>query len=84
MFIGIALVITMSGQYVTQAQPFDTKAQCVSQIRRIASDARKSEKVLAFRLECVEAGGLEFRKAPPAHTPESAERPRPRKREFES
>jgi len=83
MWVGIALVITMSGNYVTQASPFSTKQECVAATSRIAEDAQKSERVLAFRLECVEDKALHFKPAPPLPKPESAERPRPKGPEYQ-
>lgn len=58
MWIGIALVITTSGGFVTQAAPFFSEVECRASVLRITRDAEKSAKVLAYRLECIDAGTL--------------------------
>jgi len=83
MWIGIALVVTASGGFVTQAQPFFTEAECKAQTAYVIGELEKSQGAKAYRLDCVDAATLTVRKSPlpapkepPASKPERALNPR--------
>jgi hypothetical protein len=66
MWIGIALVITASGSFVTQAVPFFTEAECRAQSTYAAAELAKSENARAYRLDCI--NGDTLTKKPPPKT----------------
>ncbi len=55
MWIGIAVVLLVSGGIVSDTAMFDSKAECEAMNVQVAEQIKASEQVMSYHLECASA-----------------------------
>ena len=55
MWIGVAVIVLMSGEYVTDASSFKTEAECRAANKEITERFIAEPAALAYRLDCFDA-----------------------------
>ena len=69
MWIGLALVVTLNGQLITDASAFKTASECREEIAGVVKRAEASGVVFAYSTQCFEAEKVltvkKVRSAPP-------------------